>query len=130
MLSRDSKISTTIVNKVSPRKTKPPENSVNQEFEKKEVRSEEEIKWRRLYKRSAYRKRRAQFMTMHPLCAVCGEPATDLDHIVPHKGNLKLFWDVNNWQSLCHRCHSKKTMKEVNNTIAERRRRREKDKDS
>lgn len=28
-----------------------------------------------------------------------------VDHIVPHKGDLELFWDQANWQSLCDRCH-------------------------
>lgn len=42
----------------------------------------------------------------------CGEPATDVDHIVPHKGNHELFWDRDNWQALCHHCHSVKTATE------------------
>ena len=28
------------------------------------------------------------------------------DHIVPHRGNATLFWDVENWQSLCTAHHS------------------------
>lgn len=31
--------------------------------------------------------------------------ATVVDHIVPHGGDLKLFWDVKNWQPLCKKCH-------------------------
>jgi len=31
--------------------------------------------------------------------------ATVADHIVPHKGDLKLFWDERNWQGLCAPCH-------------------------
>src|SRR5262252_2627043 len=27
--------------------------------------------------------------------------ATVTDHIVPHKGDDRLFWDARNWQSLC-----------------------------
>src|SRR5262245_60288672 len=34
------------------------------------------------------------------------------DHIVPHKGNLKLFWSSTNRQSLCLRCHGIKSQKE------------------
>ena len=34
---------------------------------------------------------------------------TDVDHIKPHRGDLKLFWDRSNWQALCHRHHSMKT---------------------
>ena len=57
------------------------------------------------------------FLTQHPLCAEClrqgkTTPATEVDHIVPHKGNQKLFWDSQNWQALCHECHSRKTATE------------------
>ena len=38
--------------------------------------------------------------------------ATDVDHIVPHRGDQKLFWDRSNWQALCHRHHSMKTRRE------------------
>lgn len=40
------------------------------------------------------------------------EQATDLDHIEPHRGDMTLFWDHDNWQSLCHSCHSAKTASE------------------
>lgn len=29
-----------------------------------------------------------------------------VDHIKPHKGDMELFWDRSNWQSLCRDCHS------------------------
>jgi 5-methylcytosine-specific restriction enzyme A len=48
----------------------------------------------------------------HPNCARCGMPATQCDHIKPAKGDLKLFFDPNNRQSLCHSCHSEKTARE------------------
>lgn len=36
--------------------------------------------------------------------------AYHVDHVVPHKGDQSLFWDeLNNWQSLCSACHSRKT---------------------
>ncbi len=35
-----------------------------------------------------------------------------IDHIVPHKGNPDLFWDLDNLQVLCASCHSTKTAKE------------------
>lgn len=35
-----------------------------------------------------------------------------VDHIRPHKSNYDLFWDPNNWQSMCDPCHSKKTATE------------------
>ena len=53
----------------------------------------------------------------HPLCVECESqgritPATVVDHIVPHKGNLELFWDEGNLQTLCKQCHDSKTVKE------------------
>ncbi|MGR3823796.1 MAG: HNH endonuclease signature motif containing protein [Salipiger marinus] len=58
------------------------------------------------------------FLARHPLCVDClelgvVEPATDVDHVTPHKGDGALFWDRGNWQPLCHRCHSRKTAREV-----------------
>jgi 5-methylcytosine-specific restriction protein A len=35
--------------------------------------------------------------------------ATLVDHVVPHRGDPALFWDVENWQSLCATCHARKT---------------------
>jgi 5-methylcytosine-specific restriction endonuclease McrA len=32
--------------------------------------------------------------------------STVVDHITPHKGNVSLFWDVNNLQALCVGCHN------------------------
>ena len=52
--------------------------------------------------------------TEHPLCAFCQAegkvvPATVVDHIIPHRGDQRLFWDQTNWESLCKGCHDKKT---------------------
>jgi 5-methylcytosine-specific restriction protein A len=38
--------------------------------------------------------------------------ATDLDHIIPHKGDKDAFWVRSNWQGLCRSCHSRKTAAE------------------
>ena len=64
-------------------------------------------------------KARLYFLRRHPLCVHClkdGKPneATEVDHIIPHKGDLKTFWDERNWQALCKPCHSRKTMSEIN----------------
>lgn len=40
--------------------------------------------------------------------------ATDVDHIVPHRGIWSRFIDRSNLQSLCHSCHSRKTLAEMN----------------
>ena len=63
---------------------------------------------------SRWRKVREGYLLYHPLCVECSkvniiEPATVVDHIVPHRGDKRLFWDKSNWQSLCKRCHDKKT---------------------
>jgi 5-methylcytosine-specific restriction protein A len=57
---------------------------------------------------------RARYLRKHPLCITCGKagyiiPATVVDHIIPHRGDNRLFWDECNWQSLCKSCHDKKT---------------------
>lgn len=70
----------------------------------------------RLYDRK-WRKESKLFLAIHPYCAECERQgrrtlATEVDHIKPHRGNLRLFWDRKNWQGLCHRCHSVKTAKE------------------
>ena len=36
-------------------------------------------------------------------------PGFQTDHVVPHRGDLRLFWDENNWQTLCAACGSAKT---------------------
>lgn len=35
--------------------------------------------------------------------------ATRVDHIVRHRGDMNLFWDISNWQPLCQPCHDRKT---------------------
>lgn len=63
-------------------------------------------------------KARKAFLIAHPLCVECAKlgkttPATEVDHIIPHKGNKTLFWNEKNWQPLCKSCHSKKTFTET-----------------
>ena len=58
-----------------------------------------------------------QYLASHPLCVKCMErgkytKATVVDHITPHRGNKKLFWDPENWQALCKPCHDRKTGEE------------------
>jgi len=61
------------------------------------------------------------FLQANPLCkgpdSYCDRsgrrvPSRETDHIVPHRGNLRLFWDQNNWQALCRTCHARKTAAE------------------
>ena len=69
---------------------------------------------------SRWNKARKRYLETHPLCVECMKngryvKATDVDHIVAHRGDRALFWDVSNWQALCHSCHSKKTAREDSN---------------
>ncbi len=68
----------------------------------------------------AWRKARKGHIRNHPICVLCWlegivTPATVVDHIKPHRGDPKLFWDRNNWQSLCKRHHDSKTAREDSN---------------
>lgn len=63
---------------------------------------------------SRWNKARKTWLVNHPLCAECERQgrvraAVLVDHIIPHRGNQKLFWDQSNWQSLCRACHDVKT---------------------
>jgi 5-methylcytosine-specific restriction enzyme A len=55
---------------------------------------------------------RMMVLRAHPACVVCGEPATDVDHITPKRQGGQDTAD--NLQPLCHACHSSKTMAETN----------------
>jgi len=62
---------------------------------------------------------RLWYLAQHPLCVECLKrgklvSATQVDHIQPHQGDMTLFWDSDNWQALCHSCHSRKTLAEQN----------------
>lgn len=76
------------------------------------------------------------WLNKHPLCIDHLErgqvvPATVVDHKIPHRckeakqsGNaelikkaLALFWDKNNWQSLCSTCHDSAKQREEKSGI-------------
>jgi len=62
---------------------------------------------------------RARHLYLQPFCVEClkeGKPLHDctpdkpvVDHIKPHKGRKRLFFDDNNLQTLCASHHSAKT---------------------
>lgn len=71
---------------------------------------------RGFYSSARWRRLRAQVLAEEPLCLACRaegqlEPATDVDHVVPHRGNRARFFDRDNLQALCHACHSRKTQR-------------------
>lgn len=57
-----------------------------------------------------WRKERAAFLSVNPWCALQGGGCTKLaevvDHIHPHRGDMVLFWNRENWQPLCAHCHN------------------------
>jgi 5-methylcytosine-specific restriction protein A len=64
-----------------------------------------------------WQKARHSYLLHHPLCVTCQaegriKAANVVDHIIPHKGDKQVFWDISNWQSLCKQCHDIKTAKE------------------
>lgn len=57
-----------------------------------------------------WQKAAAHFLRKNILCVMCERdghrvPAKVVDHITPHKGDDRLFWDETNWQALCKACH-------------------------
>lgn len=63
-----------------------------------------------------WRKTSERYRAEHPLCVECEqlgrtEPSTCVDHIVPHRGNVELFWNEENWAALCDAHHKTKTAK-------------------
>lgn len=69
-----------------------------------------------------WREARAAYLAEHPFCAECKKHdllvlATEVDHIVPHKGNPILFWTIENWQSLCGTHHKQKSVKEAGGRV-------------
>lgn len=65
-----------------------------------------------LYHSRRWREMRLAFLAENPCCALCGAPASIVDHIEPHRGDGQLFYDEGNLQSLCQSCHSAKTLRE------------------
>lgn len=62
---------------------------------------------------------RERFLSANPLCAMCAderrvELATVVDHIDPHRGDERLFWDESNWQPLCKRHHDSDKKRQEN----------------
>lgn len=61
-----------------------------------------------------WRKYSRRRLDAFPFCARCEALgrvrfAVVTDHVTPHKGDALLFWDSSNHQSLCKRCHDRKT---------------------
>ncbi len=66
--------------------------------------------YRQWYGSSRWKLARTNFIKLNPWCVMCraahiSRRATIVDHIKPHRGDERLFWDTNNWQPMCKPCH-------------------------
>jgi len=71
----------------------------------------------RLYHTKEWERTSKRHLAEHPFCAECERQgktsaAAVTDHIIPHKGDLVLFWSAKNRQSLCESCHGVKSRSE------------------
>ena len=73
-----------------------------------------------LYRLSRWRKASEAFRSTPEgaLCRPCQArgrivPSALTDHVVPHRGDLTLFWSPSNWQGMCWSCHSAKSRADV-----------------
>lgn len=69
------------------------------------------------YSGAKWRNLRAYKLSIDPFCEICRKagrivPATCVDHIIPIMKDESLALEYSNLQSLCHSCHSTKTVKE------------------
>jgi 5-methylcytosine-specific restriction enzyme A len=63
------------------------------------------------YKTTQWRTDRRAYLAMHPLCVECGRVAEVVDHIEPVRFGGS-FYDSDNHQAMCHRCHNSKSGRE------------------
>jgi len=83
-------------------------------------------KYRHLYGLAAWKSLRIWKLNLNPMCeakekdgSACREGAYTVHHVKDHKGNLELFFDRKNLESLCKRHHDAETMRRVNEARAE-----------
>ena len=79
------------------------------------------MKIQRLYDSVLWRKFRLAALDRDGyVCQLCGRPTIDydpdrhavVDHVIPHRGDESLFWDIDNLQTLHKNCHDEKTAEE------------------
>ncbi len=84
-----------------------------------DMRSDQAKQWHKLYNTKLWTDiLRPEQLLREPFCRECAKlgyrvRATDVDHVQPHRGDLELFLDPGNLESLCHSCHSAKTWAEM-----------------
>jgi 5-methylcytosine-specific restriction protein A len=70
------------------------------------------------YKTAHWQRRRATHLAAEPLCRRCleagrVEEGRVADHVIPHRGNRRLFDDDSNLQTLCLLHHNEKQREEA-----------------
>jgi len=94
-------------------------------FKKKTSKSYSKPEIAKLYYGRRWKRLRQMFIRYNPLCVNCKDnniimEGQVVDHIKPVSEDKDGFYVWKNLQTLCRTCHSKKTAKEVNNRIRER----------
>jgi 5-methylcytosine-specific restriction endonuclease McrA len=80
-----------------------------------------------LYNTKEWKKLRFRHLHYYPRCVICASAgratqATVVDHRVRHGGDLKLFYDPTNLDSMCKQCHdSYKQRKELGQDVKPKR---------
>lgn len=69
------------------------------------------LPWRAWYKTARWQKLRwSALLRDRFTCCKCGRVEGNTsqlvgDHVIPHRGDEQLFWDIDNIQCLCRTCH-------------------------
>lgn len=71
-----------------------------------------------------WQKVRDGFLKKHPLCEYHSKmgmiaAAVVVDHKIPHRGDMQLFWDRDNWQALCKGCHDRIKQQQEKSGVAQ-----------
>lgn len=82
---------------------------------KKKNQTEKQLLRNKLYNNKKWKRLRESYLMYHPVCEICGKPATDVHHInSPFDDGLsdierlgRLLDISNNYQSLCSECHGR-----------------------
>lgn len=73
--------------------------------------------WRKWYSLLAWKElRERRFIEDHYACQMCGRVTAKpiCDHIEPHRGNKRMFFDFSNTQTLCKPCHDGEKQRQEN----------------
>ena len=62
--------------------------------------------WLALYDTAAWRAHTLKFLKINEKCYACGKESEVVDHLQPHRGDVKLFTKPDNMIPLCHKCHN------------------------